>query len=73
MARNLSTTLSDLDSAITAEHVNAWAAFAGYAENAHLAAIAVVQRQPGKGSRGPTFYEQLRDSDFWPIQPLHIN
>ena len=37
MARNLSTTLSDLDSAITAEH-NAWAAFAGYAENAHLAA-----------------------------------
>ena len=38
MARNLSTTLSDLDSAITAEH-NAWAAFAGYAENAHLAAV----------------------------------
>ena len=40
MARNLSTTLSDLDSAITAEH-NAWAAFAGYAENAHLAAETV--------------------------------
>ena len=32
-----------------------------------------MQRQPGKGSRGPTFFEQLRDSDFWPIQPLRIN
>ena len=45
MARNLSTTLSDLDSAITAEH-NAWAAFAGYAENAHL--IVIITTSAGR-------------------------
>ena len=55
MARNLSTTLSDLDSAITAEH-NAWAAFAGYAENAHLAAV-----------MGPSLLRHLRPSSEWDI------
>ena len=55
MARNLSTTLSDLDSAITAEH-NAWAAFAGYAQNAHLAAV-----------MGPSLLRHLRPSSEWDI------
>ena len=55
MARNLSTTLSDLDSAITAEH-NAWAAFAGYAENAHLAAV-----------MGPSLLRNVRPGSEWDI------
>ena len=37
MARDLATTLTELDSAIHAEN-SAWAASRGHAENAHLAA-----------------------------------
>ena len=39
MARDLATTLTELDSAIKAEN-SAWAASRGHAENAHLAAVA---------------------------------
>ena len=41
MARTLSSTLADLESAI-ADEGNAWAASQGHAQNAHLAAVTLV-------------------------------
>ena len=55
MARNLSSTLSDLSSAITDEH-SAWAAWRDHAQNAHLAAV-----------MGPSLIRNLRPSSEWDI------
>ena len=55
MARTLSSTLADLESAI-ADEGNAWAASQGHAQNAHLAAV-----------MGPSLIRNLRPSSEWSV------
>ena len=52
MARDLATTLTELDSAIKAEN-SAWAASRGHAENAHLAAIRPMLKGPTADPNNP--------------------